>query len=995
MKDRLGCPVSGGGDAGGHPQTSDAEIQRMVDLVSRTNILNGDDDVSCHPGGPVTGPAQVEGENIFDTAFGGRHRSASPISYTSERQTKKERNYDADSNQLLNPSRAMSQGQDPKSAPLSRRVSLKRTYTDSGSSGVQNRLMDALAQPYSASGVLSPGGLSSSGAGGGRTATSASAVHTHSSKWSGVPQAVFRTEATPRWTILATNDLACLVFGITQKEFRKLSILDLIQEERRPWLESRLKDSPAEATTRNQSPEKPKPSPRLQGMGNGVTAQLLNKPPAREKLGRRAQTGDGYDRSRRANSPYHPPTKSRGVLLCGDVIPIQRRNGSTGSASVWVMEKRGGLIWVVEEITENVAQLELDAQGHVVESKGDTEKIWGKNAFAQPVSVFDLLPHIPESVSPSVPGPDLSKIAEQRYFIARTSSGVDIPVTGQTSSNHNELRVSSFPHIAGMMVICSKSLDVISANPVFSASLFGRDHPEGCKVTELIPNFDAFLQVLTEEDNVPLVDGTVLPEHSFRRARALSILRGDEVNLAALFSQPTGLPARHRDGGEIMVDVQMRVAKSVSCLSKDQMPTLGENEELESNNENDVAATEDVFALWITYSRQLHAGNQGAAGQMSERKFESQTPLQEQSDGNPSPTLQTPRPRDSAHSENNPHLSLLTQELNEAASEPLTDEPAQPMPEVNIPGAKKDAALTKKTISDYVILEDMGQGAYGQVKLVRSKRDPTKKVVLKYVTKKRILVDTWTRDRRLGTVPLEIHVLDYLSREHLRHPNIVEMEGFFEDDINYYIEMTPHGLPGMDLFDYVELRSTMTEAECRNIFRQVVDAIHHLHTNAMVVHRDIKDENVVLDGEGRIKLIDFGSAAYIKNGPFDVFVGTIGKRSRRRYVLQQLTSVLIPVYSIDYAAPEVLQGKPYRGKEQDVWALGILLYTIIYKENPFYNINEIMDHPLRVPFLPFSEDCLDLIRRMLNREVDERLPITEVMAHPWMQSTANGASHDG
>lgn len=94
--------------------------------------------------------------------------------------------------------------------------------------------------------------------------------------------------------------------------------------------------------------------------------------------------------------------------------------------------------------------------------------------------------------------------------------------------------------------------------------------------------------------------------------------------------------------------------------------------------------------------------------------------------------------------------------------------------------------------------------------------------------------------------------------------------------------------------------------------------------------------------------------------------------------------------SLDYAAPEVLQGKPYLGKEQDVWALGILLYTIIYKENPFYNINEIMDHPLRVPFLPFTDDCLDLIRRMLDRNVQTRISITEVMKHPWMRLAANG-----
>ena len=86
--------------------------------------------------------------------------------------------------------------------------------------------------------------------------------------------------------------------------------------------------------------------------------------------------------------------------------------------------------------------------------------------------------------------------------------------------------------------------------------------------------------------------------------------------------------------------------------------------------------------------------------------------------------------------------------------------------------------------------------------------------------------------------------------------------------------------------------------------------------------------------------------------------------------------------AIDYAAPEVLAGKPYRGKEQDVWALGILLYTIIYKENPFYSIDEIMDRDLRVPYV-MSEDSIDLIRAMLDRDVESRITIEMVMEHPW------------
>jgi protein-serine/threonine kinase len=86
--------------------------------------------------------------------------------------------------------------------------------------------------------------------------------------------------------------------------------------------------------------------------------------------------------------------------------------------------------------------------------------------------------------------------------------------------------------------------------------------------------------------------------------------------------------------------------------------------------------------------------------------------------------------------------------------------------------------------------------------------------------------------------------------------------------------------------------------------------------------------------------------------------------------------------SADYAAPEVLAGQPYRGKEQDVWALGILLYTIIYKENPFYSIDEIMDHDLRVPYV-MSEASIDLVRLMLNRDVDRRIAISEVLEHRW------------
>lgn len=67
--------------------------------------------------------------------------------------------------------------------------------------------------------------------------------------------------------------------------------------------------------------------------------------------------------------------------------------------------------------------------------------------------------------------------------------------------------------------------------------------------------------------------------------------------------------------------------------------------------------------------------------------------------------------------------------------------------------------------------------------------------------------------------------------------------------------------------------------------------------------------------------------------------------------------------------------------------MGILLYTIVYKENPFYSIDEIMDRDLRVPYI-MSEDSIDLIRAMLNREVDGRICIEDVITHPFFDGVA-------
>ena len=209
-------------------------------------------------------------------------------------------------------------------------------------------------------------------------------------------------------------------------------------------------------------------------------------------------------------------------------------------------------------------------------------------------------------------------------------------------------------------------------------------------------------------------------------------------------------------------------------------------------------------------------------------------------------------------------------------------------------------------------------------------------MVIKYIIKQRILADCWKKHKILGPIPVEIHVLDHLRRipfsdvlnrppttdqphPETGHPNICSVLDFFEDAEHYYLCMPCFGR-GKDLFDHVDAAPDgLPLPEVQSIFAQIASAIAFLHMHG-IVHRDIKDENIILDGKGNVQLIDFGSAAYVKEGrKFDTFSGTL-----------------------DFAAPEVLRGERYDGKVVDVYALGVLGYVLVCGECPFWNSEEAL-----------------------------------------------------
>ncbi|KAL8871956.1 MAG: hypothetical protein Q9174_002322, partial [Haloplaca sp. 1 TL-2023] len=834
LRDKLGWASNHPGLINAQAKVSgDPEVRSMMELLSRANVLGidtSDTEKARLLNGPLTGPALANGSNVFESAFGPRSESPDQL-------REKQLGQNDLQKENADPSRPGSSHPEPSLSseaslpevpePLSPKEnspigegsqgpgkikSFKRTYTDLSLLTLQDKLVEALARPYVANDgdhhdhPLSPTPIPAFGKSMNSSAYVPWVVHGHPNRLAPPAQAIFTTESGAPWTILAANDLACLVVGVTKREVRKLSILEVVREDKRAWLEGRLKGSRWPGTPQVR-PSSTKSSRSNSGsksnltLGKGVTAQLLSKPSSREVAKQKAK-GENSNSSKNSRTPSKDPSKgSRDVLLCGDVVPIQKRNGATASASLWVKAKGASLIWVLEEISEDIATLGYNTKGQVNESIGALNIIFGETTIAPYTELKELIPQLPWTSVPEGRQLDYHQIAESQYFAARNSEGACIPISVFAAPDHKSINISSFPHIAGILVLSAESLQITSSNSAFSAALFGMSDPDGSNITSLIPQFDKLLEVLAEEEDITLTDGIVIPEHTFRKARDLLALRDMNTNPAAVFLKAPGLAAKHRDGSDINVDVQMRIVRSEKA---DVDEAVIEEIDEETNGSSDSKAitapsSELVYALWVTYSRSLHS-TYHARGSASPVVSKPASPLPPSPGQKNRPVSPSAIDSDDNKSDNSGTASVSRQ-IREATSQSISESPpkqAVTMAKLTLPTAKAQAPPVKKKITDFAILEEMGQGAYGQVKLARYNKT-SKKVVLKYVTKKRILVDTWTRDRRLGTVPLEIHVLDYLRRDGFKHPNIVEMTGFFEDDINYYIEMVPHGLPGMDL----------------------------------------------------------------------------------------------------------------------------------------------------------------------------------------------------
>lgn len=254
----------------------------------------------------------------------------------------------------------------------------------------------------------------------------------------------------------------------------------------------------------------------------------------------------------------------------------------------------------------------------------------------------------------------------------------------------------------------------------------------------------------------------------------------------------------------------------------------------------------------------------------------------------------------------------------------------------------------------------LGKGGFGTVYQGVRVEDGMN-VAIKHVARNKVTDWAVLAGRR---VPAELKLLHKVQKV----PGVVRLLDFYERSDSFIIVMEkPSNCK--DLFDVITEKKVLEEGVARNIFRQVVETVMACHARG-VVHRDIKDENILVDTvTGRIKLIDFGSGAELQEEPYTDFDGTRV-----------------------YAPPEWILLGSYHGPAAATWSLGVLLYDMVCGDIPFEKDEQICSgrldfrpHNSRARSrAPVSSLCRDLVRRCLTLSPQHRVRLEDILLHPWL-----------
>lgn len=209
-----------------------------------------------------------------------------------------------------------------------------------------------------------------------------------------------------------------------------------------------------------------------------------------------------------------------------------------------------------------------------------------------------------------------------------------------------------------------------------------------------------------------------------------------------------------------------------------------------------------------------------------------------------------------------------------------------------------------------------------------------------------------------------IRMVDYGDAGQVVKPSGRVIEGL----VFIIMEFVQGGL----LFDLCQTMGAMGEDAGRFFLWQLIDSVEYMHTRH-VVHRDLKLENILIDEQLNLKLADFGFACYKSIDSLKSYRGTM-----------------------TYMAPEIKEGKVYKGSQVDLFSIGVILFIIVQgifpfkearKEEYFYNLlltGQFDTYFTKVNGTGLSGEFKELILSLFSYDGDRRPTLDELKQNPWL-----------
>ncbi|GMT17108.1 hypothetical protein PFISCL1PPCAC_8405 [Pristionchus fissidentatus] len=252
----------------------------------------------------------------------------------------------------------------------------------------------------------------------------------------------------------------------------------------------------------------------------------------------------------------------------------------------------------------------------------------------------------------------------------------------------------------------------------------------------------------------------------------------------------------------------------------------------------------------------------------------------------------------------------------------------------------------------YEVCEEIGRGGFGVV-YAGTRISDEATVAIKFIEHRH--VREWTVAGS-HLIPSEVSHLEVCADV----PGCIKLYDWFANSKGFVVVME-RPKECCDVFDLVSRYGRLDEDTARSIFLQVVETVCQMYARHGLIHRDIKDENIIVSMEtGEVRLVDFGATAAAEKAVKKEFQGT---RS--------------------YCPPEWFRMLQYLPLEATSWSLGVLLYILVTGSLPFKNEVQACLGSINFPSYLSKELC-QLIKRCLCTVPTQRASLLEIRGHSWL-----------